>query len=175
MAWPDEAIQRHSFRRGIALTPACAPLPKNSAVIALLAKLPGPPIVQLPAYPSSTTPPSPDGWAIEHVSSVLKMPFSIINTLPPPPSSAGVPSTLTVPAMLKCSKAAFTAAPAPRPQMAIKLCPHACPTPFKASYSQQKPCVRPPLPWVNSATKAVGRSSTAEIRKPRDSSSLVRR
>ena len=64
-----------------------------------------------------------------------KAPRSSMRILPPPPSSAGVPSTVTVEPDVVCHR--DSAAPAPTAAAAMMLCPQAWPTPGSASYSAQ--------------------------------------
>src|SRR3990170_1110761 len=78
-----------------------------------------------------------------------------MSTLPPPPSSAGVPSTTTFPG----TRPATAARPIPAPSAAvqIKLCPQAWPISGSASYSARNATAGPvPLP-ATSARNAVGR------------------
>ncbi len=80
-------------------------------------------------------------------------------TLPPPPSSAGVPITWTRPAGSRARTAA-SAAPAPAPDVAMTLCPHACPMPGSASYSHMIATVGPSPPPFTVARNAVGTPAT---------------
>ncbi len=75
-------------------------------------------------------------------STSLKTPALISLTLPPPPSSAGVPITWMRPAG-SWSRTAASAAPAPAPEVAMMLWPQACPMPGSASYSQRMAMVGP--------------------------------
>src|SRR5207247_1843326 len=78
--------------------------------------------------------------------------------LPPPPSSAGVPITWTRP-FGSWPLTAASAAPAPAPEVAMMLWPHACPIPGSASYSQRMATVGPsPVSMV--ARKAVSTPPT---------------
>ena len=74
------------------------------------------------------------GWTISAASTPSKAPASIIITLPPPPSSAGVPRMTIRPPTSSATAAA--ASPAPRPAAAMTLWPQAWPMPGRASYSQ---------------------------------------
>ncbi len=76
--------------------------------------------------------------------------------MPPPPSSAGVPMTLTVSPTSSATRAA--ASPAPTAIAAIMLWPQAWPMPGRLSYSAQIAMCSGPEPAR--ATKAVGRSHT---------------
>ena len=69
-------------------------------------------------------------------------PPRINRSLPPPPSSAGVPMTCTRP-LGSWSRTAASAAPAPTPAVAITLCPQAWPMAGSASYSQRMAMVGP--------------------------------
>ena len=73
-----------------------------------------------------------------------KAPSPAIRILPPPPSSAGVPSTTTRPPASSATAAA--ARPAPRPAVAMMLCPQAWPMPGRASYSSSTAMVGPASP-----------------------------
>src|SRR5439155_1577600 len=73
-------------------------------------------------------------WTIIAASTPSKMPPRISFTLPPPPSSAGVPMTWIRPLGSR-SRTAARPTPAPAPAAAITLWPHAWPMPGKASYS----------------------------------------
>jgi hypothetical protein len=81
-------------------------------------------------------------WIIIAQSTSLKTPALISFTLPPPPSSAGVPITWIRPLGSR-SRTAASAAPAPAPEVAITLWPHACPMPGRASYSHRIAMVGP--------------------------------
>ena len=65
-------------------------------------------------------------WIIIAQSTPSNTPARSSFTFPPPPSSAGVPITWTRPAG-SCDRTAASAAPAPAPDVAMMLCPHACP------------------------------------------------
>ena len=78
---------------------------------------------------------APAGWTIIAASTSVEGPARIMNTLPPPPSSAGVPRIDTRPPHSSASAAA--ARPAPSPAAAMMLCPQAWPMPGSASYSRQ--------------------------------------
>ena len=78
---------------------------------------------------------SPAGWTISAASMPSKAPSRAIRILPPPPSSAGVPSTTTRPPASAASAAA--ARPAPRPAVAMMLCPHAWPMPGQGVVLEQ--------------------------------------
>src|SRR5207244_2292325 len=67
-------------------------------------------------------------------------------TLPPAASSAGVPITMTVPAL--SSSRDFRAIPAAHEAVPIMLCPQPCPTPGRASYSASRAMRGPPDPAV---------------------------
>ena len=86
-------------------------------------------------------------------------PCSSMVTLPPPPSSAGVPSTRTV--MPSSSATRASPSPAPTADAAMMLCPQAWPTPGRASYSAQMATTSGPDPI--SALKAVGRPATPVV------------
>ncbi|CAB4825382.1 unannotated protein [freshwater metagenome] len=94
------------------------------------------------------------GCTIIAASSPSKAPLRAIRTLPPPPSSAGVPMMRTRPPACSATKAA--ASPAPSPAVAMMLWPQACPTPGRASYSQSTAMAGPDDPTVES--NAVSRS-----------------
>ena len=94
------------------------------------------------------------GWTIIAASTPSKAPLRAIRTLPPPPSSAGVPMMRTVPPAASATAAA--ARPAPRPAVAMMLWPQAWPTPGRASYSHSTATTGPPLPYDES--NAVARS-----------------
>ena len=79
-------------------------------------------------------------------------PRSSMYTLPPPPSSAGVPNTVTV--SPRSPAVAASARPAPTAAAAMMLCPHACPRAGSASYSAQMPTCSGPVPVL--AMNAVG-------------------
>ena len=94
------------------------------------------------------------GWTIIAASTLSNAPRSAMNTLPPPPSSAGVPSIRRLPPSFE---ATFDAAiPAPNPAVPMMLCPHACPISGSASYSQSTATQTPSSP--TEASKAVSRS-----------------
>src|ERR687897_2524214 len=103
-----------------------------------------------------------EGWTIMAACAPSKAPRSSSRTLPPPPSSAGVPSTVT---RSPASSATLARArPAPAAMAAITLCPQACPTAGRASYSAHTTTCSGPDPAR--AANAVGRSPT-----PRSTSS----
>ena len=81
-----------------------------------------------------------------------KAPWRIISSLPPPPSSAGVPMTATRPPASPVSAA--RASPAPRPEAAMMLWPQAWPMPGRASYSHTT-ATSGPSPLPERASKAV--------------------
>src|SRR2546426_2846121 len=85
-----------------------------------------------------------------------KTPRSRSRILPPPRSSAGVPTTLTVRPMSSATRAA--AVPAPTAMAAIRLCPQAWPMPGRQSYSAHRARWSGPEP--PRATNAVGRPPT---------------
>ena len=96
-----------------------------------------------------------------------RRPRSSIRILPPPPSSAGVPSTITVEPDLVGDRGECRA-PAPTAAAAIMLCPQAWPTPGSASYSAQTtmrsgPCPARPTNAVGEV--AVAGASTLEARR----------
>ena len=91
------------------------------------------------------------GWIIIDAAASSKAPALINSTLPPPPSSAGVPSTVTL--MPRSSTRGTRARPAPMAAVAMMLCPHAWPTSGRASYSQQITTRGPEVPMF--ASKAV--------------------
>ena len=98
-------------------------------------------------------------WIIIAQSTPSNTPARMSFTLPPPPSSAGVPITWTRPAGSRARTAA-RAAPAPAPDVAMMLCPHACPMPGSASYSHMIATVGPsPAPFTV-ARNAVGTPPT---------------
>ena len=97
-----------------------------------------------------------EGWTIIAACTPSKTPRSSMRILPPPPSSAGVPMTLTV--MPRSSASGARARAAPTADAAMMLWPHAWPMPGRASYSAQMLRTSGPLPAV--ATNAVGRSAT---------------
>src|SRR2546425_602726 len=81
-------------------------------------------------------------WTIIAQSMSWNTPPLISLILPPPPSSAGVPITWIRPFGSSVFTAA-SAAPAPAPEVAITLCPHAWPMPGSASYSHRIAIVGP--------------------------------
>src|SRR5437660_672766 len=81
-------------------------------------------------------------WTISAQSTVLNRPALMSLIFPPPPSSAGVPSTWMRPRG-SWARMAASAAPAPAPAVAITLWPHAWPMPGSASYSQRIAIVAP--------------------------------
>src|SRR5829696_7398490 len=103
-----------------------------------------------------------EGWTIMAACAPSKAPRWSSRTLPPPPSSAGVPSTVTL--MPASSVIRARASPAPAAMAAITLCPQAWPTPGRASYSAHTTTCSGPDPAR--AANAVGRSPT-----PRSTSS----
>ena len=94
------------------------------------------------------------GWTIMAAWTPAKAPRSSIRIFPPPPSSAGVPSTRTV--RPRSSATAARARPAPTAVAAMMLCPQAWPTSGSASYSAQTATTSSPSPERDSS--AVGRS-----------------
>src|SRR5215212_2704768 len=103
-----------------------------------------------------------EGWTIMAAWAPSKAPRWRSRILPPPPSSAGVPSTVTRSPASSATRA--RASPAPAAMAAITLCPQACPTPGRASYSPHTTTCSGPDPAR--AANAVGRSPT-----PRSTSS----
>src|SRR5215204_4101160 len=103
-----------------------------------------------------------EGWTIMAACAPSKAPRSSSRILPPPPSSAGVPSTVTRSPASSATRA--RASPAPAAMAAITLCPQAWPTPGRASYSAHTTMCSGPDPAR--AANAVGRSPT-----PRSTSS----
>ena len=76
--------------------------------------------------------------------------------MPPPPSSAGVPISFISPG--KFPLRARKPKNAPILVIAIRLCPHACPIPGRASYSANNAITGPfEFPFIE-AVKAVGKS-----------------
>src|SRR5215204_2661300 len=97
-----------------------------------------------------------EGWTIMAAWAPSKAPRWSSRTLPPPPSSAGVPSTVT---RRPASSATLARArPAPAAMAAITLCPQAWPTPGRASYSAHTTTCSGPDPAR--AANAVGSSPT---------------
>src|SRR5215207_520116 len=97
-----------------------------------------------------------EGWTIMAACAPSKAPRSSSRILPPPPSSAGVPSTVT---RSPASSATLARArPAPAAMAAIMLWPQAWPTAGRASYSAHTTTCRGPDPAR--AANAVGRSPT---------------
>src|SRR5437660_62910 len=96
-----------------------------------------------------------------------KAPRSRSRILPPPRSSAGVPTTLTVRPTSSATRAAAT--PAPTAMAAIMLCPQAWPMPGRQSYSAHRARWSGPEPAR--ATNAVGRSQTPRSTVKRAASS----
>ena len=95
-------------------------------------------------------------------------PASSIRALPPPASSAGVPSSTTV--NPRSSATSASASAVPTADAAMMLCPQACPIPGSASYSAQIPTTSGPLP--NSARNAVSKPPAPDvIAKPRSATS----
>src|SRR5512132_3579747 len=92
-----------------------------------------------------------EGWTIMAAWAPSKAPRSSSRILPPPPSSAGVPSTVT-------RSPASSARLAPAAMAAITLCPQAWPTAGRASYSAHTTTCSGPDPAR--AANAVGRSPT---------------
>src|SRR5579883_981239 len=84
-------------------------------------------------------------------------PALIISILPPPPSSAGVPSRTTSPPAAPATEAAATNAPAA--PAAMRLWPQAWPTPGRASYSARI-ATRAPPPAPARDRSAVGMPAT---------------
>ncbi|WP_377274549.1 hypothetical protein [Peterkaempfera sp. SMS 1(5)a] len=78
---------------------------------------------------------------------------------PPPPSSAGVPRTVTVSPRSSATRA--NAAAAPTAEAAMMLWPQAWPRPGSASYSAQSATCSGPLPTV--AANAVGSPQTPGV------------
>src|SRR5512132_2407221 len=103
-----------------------------------------------------------EGWTIMAACAPSKAPRWSSRTLPPPPSSAGVPSTVTRRPASSATRARAT--PAPAAMAAITLWPQAWPTAGRASYSAQTTTCSGPDPAR--AANAVGRSPT-----PRSTSS----
>ena len=104
-------------------------------------------------------------------------PARAMYTLPPPPSSAGVPYTRTVPLILLAFIQSITEMPAATEAAPKRWCPQACPapptttglrtetaswdTPGSASNSAMIPITGLPDPY--SATKAVGIPATPAV------------
>jgi len=108
--------------------------------------------------PWAASPPRPMmffvlGCIIRAKSTPSKAPRSTMKTLPPPPSSAGVPMTCTSPPV--SSRTEASASPAPTLDAAMMLCPQACPSPLSASYSERKATTGPGFPLFFTARKAV--------------------
>ena len=93
-------------------------------------------------------------WTMSERCVSSKAPASSSETLPPPCSSAGVPSSFTRSPASPATEASASAAPTP--EDAMTLCPHACPMPGSASYSAHTVTVRSPSPYT--ASTAVGMS-----------------
>ncbi len=89
--------------------------------------------------------------------------------MPPPPSSAGVPTRSTVPGSASRCRASARKAPSAPP--AMRLCPHACPISGSASYSARMATRGPRAALPMRARNAVGRPpkprSTATPGAPR--------
>src|SRR4029453_2703126 len=97
-----------------------------------------------------------EGWTIMAAWAPSNAPRLSSRILPPPPSSAGVPSTVT---RSPASSATLARAmPAPAAMAAITLCPQAWPTAGRASYSAHTTTCRGPDPAR--AANAVGSSPT---------------
>src|SRR5262245_28336529 len=110
-----------------------------------------------------------EGWTIMAAWAPSKAPRWSSRILPPPPSSAGVPSTVT---RRPASSATLARArPAPAAMAAITLCPQAWPTAGRASYSAHTTTCSGPDPAR--AANAVARSPTprSTSRPPPSSSS----
>src|ERR671910_572511 len=103
-----------------------------------------------------------EGWTIMAACAPSNAPRSSSRILPPPPSSAGVQRTIT--RGRASSPSLARARPAPAAMAAITLCPQACPTAGRASYSAHTTTCSGPEPAR--AANAVGRSPT-----PRSTSS----
>ena len=94
------------------------------------------------------------GCTIMAACTPAKAPRSSMSTLPPPPSSAGVPRTRTLSPSSSATEA--SASPAPTAVAAMMLCPQAWPTSGRASYSAHSATTSSPPPARDSS--AVGRS-----------------
>src|SRR5260370_1438590 len=81
------------------------------------------------------------GWNIIAASTSWKMPALISRILPPPPSSAGVPMTSTLPC--KRSSASASAIPAPAEAVAVRLWPPPWAPPRSGSCSSRQATVQP--------------------------------
>ena len=103
---------------------------------------------------------SGQGWTIMAAWTSSNTPCSSMVTLPPPPSSAGVPEHPHGDAELVGHPGQTRARPRP-PTAAMMLCPQAWPTPGRASYSAQTATTIGPDP--SSALKAVGRPATPVV------------
>src|SRR5215217_2642180 len=97
-----------------------------------------------------------EGWTIMAACAPSKAPRCSSRILPPPPSSAGVPSTVTLRPASSATRA--RASPAPAAMAAITLCPQAWPTAGRASYSAHTITCSGPDPAR--AANAVGSSPT---------------
>src|SRR5215216_2120198 len=97
-----------------------------------------------------------EGWTIMAACAPSKAPRWRSRILPPPPSSAGVPSTVTRRPASSATRA--RARPAPAAMAAITLWPQAWPTAGRASYSAQTTTCSGPDPAL--AANAVGRPPT---------------
>ena len=93
-----------------------------------------------------------EGCIISAASTPSKAPSRAISSLPPPRSSAGVPSMRTRPGSALASGASASAAPSA--EVAIRLWPQAWPMPGSASYSASS-ATQGPRGLPNSAAKAV--------------------
>ena len=94
------------------------------------------------------------GWIIMAAWTSKKAPRSSMRILPPPPSSAGVPSTRTCRPI--SSATAARASPAPTALAAMMLWPQAWPTSGRASYSAHTATTS--SPWPDRDSNAVGMS-----------------
>ena len=115
------------------------------------------------ARKSTSTLVSSDGCIIMAAPVSRNMPVCAISTLPPPPSSPGVPKTVTPP--YSEPSASLSATPAAAPATPMTLWAQACPRPGSASYSERKDTDGFFSSTAGlSARNAVGRFATPRVR-----------
>jgi hypothetical protein len=140
-------------RSGVA--PACEGTPWN---VAETPEMQFEVMMPAPCFPPRPSP----GWSMRQAAISLYAPRSSKTAFPPPPSSAGVPSKMIRPGSLNCSRVRAVAMALAQPAIAIRLCPHAWPMPFKASISLLKPIVGASSSFaaedMKTADHAVGKS-----------------